>query len=81
MLLTPLEAELAANILPPEELGTSFEDISGLEDIHEELEEMIIDPFSDEVTGSSDLHSAPKGVLLYGPPGCGKTMTVPFSSN
>lgn len=51
-------------------------DIGGLDPIVSSIRESIIYPllYPNLFTTSSPLLSAPKGVLLYGPPGCGKTM-------
>lgn len=53
-----------------------FSDIGGLEDIIDELRESVLYPLTvpDLYNYHSTLLKAPKGVLLYGPPGCGKTM-------
>lgn len=50
-------------------------DIGGLENIITSLRESVIFPLTyPQLFGSSSLLTAPKGVLLYGPPGCGKSM-------
>lgn len=50
-------------------------DIGGLESIIEELKESVIYPLTmPHLYSHAPLLSAPSGVLLYGPPGCGKTM-------
>lgn len=74
--LTQYESAVATDLIAPDDIPVSFEDIGGLDDIIEELKESVIYPLTmpDLYRGSSSLLSAPSGVLLYGPPGCGKTM-------
>lgn len=51
------------------------EDIGGLDPIISSLRESVIFPLRfPHLFASSSLLGAPKGVLLFGPPGCGKTM-------
>ena len=74
--LNQYEQVILQDLVFPEDIPVSFEDIGGLGNIIEELKESVIYPLTmpDLYMHSSSLLAAPSGVLLYGPPGCGKTM-------
>ncbi|KAG4433013.1 hypothetical protein IFR05_011496 [Cadophora sp. M221] len=74
--LDQYESQIAMEVVAPEDIPVGFDDIGGLDDIIEELKESVIYPLTMPhlYSQSSSLLAAPSGVLLYGPPGCGKTM-------
>jgi len=74
--LDEYERKVANEVIHPDDIGVTFKDIGGLETIIASLRESVIYPllYPNLFTASSSLLGAPKGVLLFGPPGCGKTM-------
>jgi len=74
--LDEYERSISKEVVCPDDIQVRFEDIGGLDPIIASLRESVIYPlmYPHLFTASSSLLSAPKGVLLYGPPGCGKTM-------
>jgi SpoVK/Ycf46/Vps4 family AAA+-type ATPase len=76
LVLNEYENLVALEMVPPEDISVGFDDIGGLDTIIEELKESIIYPLTMPhlYSHAAPLLSAPSGVLLYGPPGCGKTM-------
>ena len=75
-MLSQYEQTIAMEVVSPNEIPVTFDDIGGLDMIIDELTESVIYPLTMPQLYSqhSSLLSAPSGVLLYGPPGCGKTM-------
>jgi transitional endoplasmic reticulum ATPase len=53
---------------------THWEDIGGLEDVKQHLKESVEWPLKNPEMFSRLGIRPPKGILLYGPPGCGKTL-------
>jgi ATPase family AAA domain-containing protein 1 len=74
--LSQYEQAIVQDLIHPKDIPVSFGDIGGLSHIIDELREAVIYPLTMPklYSASSSLLAAPSGVLLYGPPGCGKTM-------
>ncbi len=51
----------------------TFDDIGGLEDVKTQIRRKIINPFLNRGLFSRFRRKAGGGILMYGPPGCGKT--------
>lgn len=57
-----------------EDIGVKWDDIVGCADAKQELREAITMPQLSSNVLKAYGYKPPKGILLYGPPGCGKTM-------
>ncbi|KAI8439797.1 hypothetical protein MSG28_013473 [Choristoneura fumiferana] len=69
--LTDHEMIIASQLVVPDEIN----DIAGLDALIQELRETVILPIQKrDLFADSRLTQPPKGVLLHGPPGCGKTL-------
>ncbi|CAH0564705.1 unnamed protein product [Brassicogethes aeneus] len=73
--LNDYEIVIASHLIHPEDIKISWTNIAGLDSLVQELRETVIMPIQrKELFADSQLTTAPKGVLLHGPPGCGKTL-------
>ncbi|KAJ1658786.1 mitochondrial dynamin GTPase Msp1 [Dispira simplex] len=76
IVLSDYEQVILSEVILPEEIEVDFHQIGGLGDIISDLKESVIFPlnYPELFQSASGLLGAPKGIMLYGPPGCGKTM-------
>lgn len=70
--------EMIDQLIVSQKAATKWDDIGGLEESKKILKEAIIMPF---VNGRPDFVKITKSILLFGPPGTGKTMLAKASSN
>ncbi|XP_013115930.1 outer mitochondrial transmembrane helix translocase [Stomoxys calcitrans] len=69
------ELMIASHIVVPNDIPVCWNDIAGLEAVIQELRDSVVLPIRHKhIFSQSKLWQAPKGVLLHGPPGCGKTL-------
>ncbi len=61
--------------------NVKWDDIGGLKGVKEQLKEAIIWPLTDPKLFKEAGIKPPKGILLYGPPGCGKTLIAKAIAN
>lgn len=66
-------SELSRLLAPPQPV-VKFADVGGLDDIKAQIEKRIIAPFQKPALFARYRKKAGGGILLYGPPGCGKTL-------
>ena len=63
-----------ARLLAPEQKRVRFADVGGLADVKKQVEKRIILPFKKPSLFERYKKRVGGGILLYGPPGCGKTL-------
>ncbi|XP_019463529.1 PREDICTED: uncharacterized protein LOC109362290 isoform X1 [Lupinus angustifolius] len=69
------EKKLLADVVPPSDIGVTFDDIGALENVKDTLKELVMLPLQrPQLFCKGQLTKPCKGILLFGPPGTGKTM-------
>lgn len=69
------EKILISEVIPPDELGVTFDCIGALDNVKEALRELVMLPLQrPELFAKGQLRKPCRGLLLFGPPGTGKTM-------
>ncbi|CAN4091440.1 unnamed protein product [Withania somnifera] len=69
------EKRLLGDVIPPNDIGVTFNDIGALETVKDTLKELVMLPLQrPELFCKGQLTKPCKGILLFGPPGTGKTM-------
>ena len=81
MLLEKLPRPEVEDLLLEEVPDISYADIGGLDDQIEAIADAVELPFLHQELFAEHRLPAPKGILLYGPPGCGKTLIAKAVAN
>ncbi len=81
LLLEKLERPEVEDLLLEEVPDISYADIGGLDSQIEEIADAVELPYLYQDLFAEHRLPAPKGILLYGPPGCGKTLIAKAVAN
>ncbi|XP_048445759.1 uncharacterized protein LOC103927306 [Pyrus x bretschneideri] len=68
------EKRIRPEVIPANEIGVTFADIGALDEIKESLQELVMLPLQRPDLFNGGLLKPCRGILLFGPPGSGKTM-------
>ena len=68
------DAPEVTRLLHPDAKKVTFKDVGGLDDVKKQIERRIIMPFQKPSLFQKFKKRTGGGILLYGPPGCGKTL-------
>ncbi|XP_019449730.1 PREDICTED: uncharacterized protein LOC109352274 isoform X2 [Lupinus angustifolius] len=75
------EKRIRPEVIPANEIGVTFADIGSLDDIKESLQELVMLPLRRPDLFKGGLLKPCRGILLFGPPGTGKTMLAKAIAN
>lgn len=81
LLLEKLPRPEVEELILEEVPNVTYEDVGGLDRQIEEITDAVELPFLHRALFSEYKLPAPKGILLYGPPGCGKTLIAKAVAN